>query len=183
MGVSGGEEGALARAEHDAGRRRIGLRRIEPIVTKMAAHVDGEPCCAYIGPEGAGHYVKMVHNGIEYADMQLIAEAYDLFKSVYGLDAVGHRRDFRGMEQGRAQFLPHRDHGRRAAQARLDGQAARRRHSRRSRAKGNGTLDRAVGARSRRAADLDHRSRLRSRTVGPPGAADRRPANCFPDRP
>ena len=62
-------------------------RRIEPIVTKMAAHVDGQPCCAFIGPEGAGHYVKMVHNGIEYADMQLIAEAYDLFKSAYGLDA------------------------------------------------------------------------------------------------
>jgi 6-phosphogluconate dehydrogenase len=62
--------------------------RIEPIVTKMAAHVDGVPCCAYIGPEGAGHYVKMVHNGIEYADMQLIAEAYDLLKTVYGLDAA-----------------------------------------------------------------------------------------------
>ena len=45
------------------------------------------PCCTFIGPEGAGHYVKMVHNGIEYADMQLIAEAYDLFKSAYGLDA------------------------------------------------------------------------------------------------
>jgi 6-phosphogluconate dehydrogenase len=69
------------------GGEREAYRRIEPMVTRMAAQVGGEPCCTYIGPEGAGHYVKMVHNGIEYADMQLIAEAYDLFKTVYGLDA------------------------------------------------------------------------------------------------
>ena len=87
MGVSGGEEGALLGPSMMPGGDESAYKRIEPIVTKMAAHVDGEPCCAYIGPEGAGHYVKMVHNGIEYADMQLIAEAYDLFKSAYGLDA------------------------------------------------------------------------------------------------
>ncbi len=87
MGVSGGEEGALMGPSMMPGGDESAYRRIEPIVTKMAAHVDGEPCCAYIGPEGAGHYVKMVHNGIEYADMQLIAEAYDLLKSIYGLDA------------------------------------------------------------------------------------------------
>ena len=69
------------------GGTREAYARIEPIVTKMAAQVDGEPCCAYIGTEGSGHYVKMVHNGIEYADMQLITEAYDLFKTVYGLEA------------------------------------------------------------------------------------------------
>jgi len=69
------------------GGDREAYRRIEPIVTKMAAQVDGAPCCSYIGPEGAGHFVKMVHNGIEYADMQLIAEAYDLFTTVYRLDA------------------------------------------------------------------------------------------------
>ena len=62
--------------------------RVAPMLTKMAAQVDGAPCCTYIGPQGAGHYVKMVHNGIEYADMQLIAEAYDLMKNVYGLDAA-----------------------------------------------------------------------------------------------
>jgi len=88
MGVSGGEEGALLGPSMMPGGDEAAYRRIEPIVTKMAAHVDGQPCCAYIGPEGAGHYVKMVHNGIEYADMQLIAEAYDLFKSAYGLDAA-----------------------------------------------------------------------------------------------
>ena len=87
MGVSGGEEGALLGPSMMPGGDESAYKRIEPIVTKMAAHVDGEPCCAYIGPEGAGHYVKMVHNGIEYADMQLIAEAYDLLKSAYGLDA------------------------------------------------------------------------------------------------
>lgn len=51
-----------------------------PILTKIAAQVDGNPCCAYMGPKGAGHFVKMVHNGIEYADMQLIAEAYNFLR-------------------------------------------------------------------------------------------------------
>ena len=88
MGVSGGEEGALEGPSMMPGGDREAYARIEPMVTKMAAQVEGAPCCTFIGPEGAGHYVKMVHNGIEYADMQLITEAYDLFKSVYGLDAA-----------------------------------------------------------------------------------------------
>jgi 6-phosphogluconate dehydrogenase len=58
---------------------------IKPILTKIAAVVDGEPCCRYMGPDGAGHYVKMVHNGIEYGDMQLICEAYAILKDVAGL--------------------------------------------------------------------------------------------------
>ena len=87
MGVSGGEEGALEGPSMMPGGEREAYARIEPMVTRMAAQVDGTPCCTFIGPEGAGHYVKMVHNGIEYADMQLIAEAYDLLKTVYGLDA------------------------------------------------------------------------------------------------
>jgi 6-phosphogluconate dehydrogenase len=87
MGVSGGEEGALLGPSMMPGGEREAYARIEPIVKKMAAEVEDTPCVAYIGPEGAGHYVKMVHNGIEYADMQLIAEAYDLLKSVYGLSA------------------------------------------------------------------------------------------------
>ena len=74
--------------------------RVAPMLTKMAAQVDGVPCCAYIGPQGAGHYVKMVHNGIEYADMQLIAEAYDLMKSVYGLDAPAMAEIFQTWKQG-----------------------------------------------------------------------------------
>ena len=88
MGVSGGEEGALEGPSMMPGGEREAYGRIEPMVTKMAAQVDGTPCCTYIGPAGAGHYVKMVHNGIEYADMQLITEAYDLLKTVYGLDAT-----------------------------------------------------------------------------------------------
>jgi 6-phosphogluconate dehydrogenase len=87
MGVSGGEEGALEGPSMMPGGAKAAWDRIAPMVTKMAVSVDGTPCCAYMGPDGAGHYVKMVHNGIEYADMQLIAEAYDLLRTVYGMSA------------------------------------------------------------------------------------------------
>jgi 6-phosphogluconate dehydrogenase len=87
MGVSGGEEGALEGPSMMPGCERAAYDRIAPFITKMAAQFGGRPCCALIGPDGAGHYVKMVHNGIEYADMQLIAETYDLLKSVYGMSA------------------------------------------------------------------------------------------------
>ena len=96
MGVSGGEEGALLGPSMMPGGEREAYERIAPMVTKMAAQVDGEPCATYIGPAGAGHYVKMVHNGIEYADMQLITEAYDLFRTVYGLDAAAIAEIFQG---------------------------------------------------------------------------------------
>jgi 6-phosphogluconate dehydrogenase len=86
MGVSGGEEGALNGPSLMPGGTRAAYDSIEPIVTKIAAQVDDGPCVTYIGPRGAGHYVKMVHNGIEYGDMQLIAEAYDLMKNVLGLN-------------------------------------------------------------------------------------------------
>ncbi|MEB3269715.1 MAG: NADP-dependent phosphogluconate dehydrogenase [Leptolyngbya sp.] len=86
MGVSGGEEGALNGPSLMPGGTRAAYAEIEHIVTKIAAQVDDGPCVTYIGPGGAGHYVKMVHNGIEYGDMQLIAEAYDLMKSVLGLN-------------------------------------------------------------------------------------------------
>ncbi|MEM0981983.1 MAG: NADP-dependent phosphogluconate dehydrogenase [Cyanobacteria bacterium P01_H01_bin.58] len=85
MGVSGGEEGALNGPSLMPGGTRAAYGEIEHIVTKIAAQVDDGPCVTYIGPGGAGHYVKMVHNGIEYGDMQLIAEAYDLMKNVLGL--------------------------------------------------------------------------------------------------
>ena len=86
MGVSGGEEGALLGPSLMPGGTRAAYDSIEPIVKKIAAQVDDGPCVTYIGPRGAGHYVKMVHNGIEYGDMQLIAEAYDLMKNILGLD-------------------------------------------------------------------------------------------------
>jgi len=86
MGVSGGEEGALHGPSLMPGGTEAAYRELEPILTKIAAQVDDGPCVTYIGPRGAGHYVKMVHNGIEYGDMQLIAEAYDLLKHGLGLD-------------------------------------------------------------------------------------------------
>jgi len=87
MGVSGGEEGALKGPSLMPGGSRDSWEIIAPIFRKIAAQVDGEPCCRYMGPDGAGHYVKMVHNGIEYGDMQLICEAYAILKDVLGLDA------------------------------------------------------------------------------------------------
>jgi 6-phosphogluconate dehydrogenase len=84
-GVSGGEEGALLGPSIMPGGAQSAYEEVEEVFTQIAAQVDGEPCCAYIGPDGAGHYVKMVHNGIEYADMQLIAEAYDLMRFGVGL--------------------------------------------------------------------------------------------------
>jgi len=86
MGVSGGEEGALNGPSLMPGGTKAAYDYLEPILTKIAAQVDDGPCVTYIGPGGAGHYVKMVHNGIEYGDMQLIAEAYDLLKNAAGLD-------------------------------------------------------------------------------------------------
>ncbi len=86
MGVSGGEEGALYGPSLMPGGTKSSYEYLAPILTKIAAQVDDGPCVTYIGPEGAGHYVKMVHNGIEYGDMQLIAEAYDLLKNALGLD-------------------------------------------------------------------------------------------------
>ncbi|HBE17725.1 MAG TPA: phosphogluconate dehydrogenase (NADP(+)-dependent, decarboxylating) [Cyanobacteria bacterium UBA11149] len=86
MGVSGGEEGALNGPSLMPGGTEAGYKDLEPILVKIAAQVDDGPCVTYIGPGGAGHYVKMVHNGIEYGDMQLIAEAYDLLKNALGLD-------------------------------------------------------------------------------------------------
>ncbi|AIQ63725.1 6-phosphogluconate dehydrogenase [Paenibacillus stellifer] len=85
-GVSGGEEGALKGPSIMPGGQESAYELVEPILTAISAKVDGEPCCTYIGPDGAGHYVKMVHNGIEYGDMQLICEAYQLLKDVVGLD-------------------------------------------------------------------------------------------------
>ncbi|MBO1347095.1 MAG: decarboxylating NADP(+)-dependent phosphogluconate dehydrogenase [Hormoscilla sp. GUM202] len=86
MGVSGGEEGALNGPSLMPGGTPAAYKELEPIFTKIAAQVDDGPCVTFIGPGGAGHYVKMAHNGIEYGDMQLIAEAYDLLKNALGLD-------------------------------------------------------------------------------------------------
>ncbi|WP_339050296.1 decarboxylating NADP(+)-dependent phosphogluconate dehydrogenase [Candidatus Hamiltonella endosymbiont of Tuberolachnus salignus] len=80
IGVSGGEEGALKGPSIMPGGQKEAYELMAPMFKKIAAKAEGEPCVKYIGPNGAGHYVKMVHNGIEYGDMQLIAEAYSLLK-------------------------------------------------------------------------------------------------------
>jgi 6-phosphogluconate dehydrogenase len=92
MGVSGGEEGALHGPSLMPGGNEESYRHLEPILTKMAAQVSDGACCTYLGPRGAGHYVKMVHNGIEYGILQLITETYDIFKNVLGL-SVPEMRD------------------------------------------------------------------------------------------
>ncbi|WHY73719.1 NADP-dependent phosphogluconate dehydrogenase [Fictibacillus enclensis] len=86
-GVSGGEEGALKGPSIMPGGQKEAYELVEPILKAISAKVNDDPCCTYIGPNGAGHYVKMVHNGIEYGDMQLISEAYFILKNVLGLSA------------------------------------------------------------------------------------------------
>jgi 6-phosphogluconate dehydrogenase len=83
-GVSGGEEGALLGPSIMPGGSKESYATLGPMFEKIAAQVDGTPCCVHVGPDGAGHFVKMVHNGIEYADMQLIAEAYHLLRDGLG---------------------------------------------------------------------------------------------------
>src|SRR3982751_2771321 len=85
-GVSGGEEGALKGPSIMPGGNPEAWPSVKPIFQGIAAKVDdGAPCCDWVGPEGAGHYVKMVHNGIEYGDMQLICESYQLMKTLHGM--------------------------------------------------------------------------------------------------
>ncbi|MCB2175204.1 MAG: NADP-dependent phosphogluconate dehydrogenase [Actinomycetales bacterium] len=87
-GVSGGEEGALNGPSIMPGGSAESYATLGPMLEEISAHVDGVPCCTHVGPDGAGHFVKMVHNGIEYADMQLIAEAYDLLRHALGASAA-----------------------------------------------------------------------------------------------
>ncbi|MGG4198414.1 decarboxylating NADP(+)-dependent phosphogluconate dehydrogenase [Peribacillus frigoritolerans] len=86
IGISGGEVGALKGPSIMPGGDKDAYEKVAPILTKIAAKVNDAPCCTYIGPKGAGHFVKMVHNGIEYADMQLIAEAYTFLREKLHLE-------------------------------------------------------------------------------------------------
>jgi 6-phosphogluconate dehydrogenase len=101
MGVSGGEEGALYGPSIMPGGSQESYQALGPMLETIAAHVDGTPCCMHIGPDGAGHFVKMVHNGIEYADMQLIAEAYDLLRHAIGQQPAQIAETFRTWNAGR----------------------------------------------------------------------------------
>jgi 6-phosphogluconate dehydrogenase len=99
-GVSGGEEGALWGPSIMPGGQEEAYEALAPVFTKIAAQVDGEPCCTYIGPDGAGHYVKMVHNGIEYGDMQLICEAYFIMANALGMSAADMHQVFAEWNKG-----------------------------------------------------------------------------------
>ncbi|WP_342044145.1 NADP-dependent phosphogluconate dehydrogenase [Bacillus sp. OTU530] len=99
-GVSGGEEGALKGPSIMPGGQKEAYELVEPILQAISAKVDGDPCCTYIGPNGAGHYVKMVHNGIEYGDMQLISESYFILKNVLGLEAEELHKVFAEWNKG-----------------------------------------------------------------------------------
>src|SRR6266446_5442972 len=103
MGVSGGEEGALRGPSLMPGGTRESYEHVSDMLTAIAAKVNGVPCCTYIGRDGAGHFVKMVHNGIEYADIQLIAESYDLLRSGLGLSPSELASIFREWNDGRLQ--------------------------------------------------------------------------------
>jgi 6-phosphogluconate dehydrogenase len=101
-GVSGGEEGALWGPSIMPGGEAASWELVKPILEAISAKApeDGAPCVAYIGPRGAGHYVKMVHNGIEYGDMQLIAEAYDILQRALGLEAAELAKIFADWNRG-----------------------------------------------------------------------------------
>jgi 6-phosphogluconate dehydrogenase len=99
-GVSGGEEGALNGPSIMPGGSAQSYEKLGPIFESIAAQVDGTPCCVHVGPDGAGHFVKMVHNGIEYADMQLIAEAYDLLRTGLGAKPAEIADIFRTWNEG-----------------------------------------------------------------------------------
>ena len=99
-GISGGEEGALNGPSLMPGGSESAWRHVQPLFQSIAAEMENEPCCAWIGPGGSGHFVKMVHNGIEYGDMQLICEAYHVMKDVLAMNYDEMQRVFAGWNQG-----------------------------------------------------------------------------------
>jgi len=99
-GVSGGEEGALKGPSIMPGGSTAAWEHVKPILQKICAITSGEPCCQWIGSDGAGHFVKMVHNGIEYGDMQLICEAYFLMKKALGIEAPEQHKIFAEWNKG-----------------------------------------------------------------------------------
>ena len=100
LGVSGGEEGARPGPALMPGGDKDAYAQVEKFLTTIAAHVGEDPCCAYIGPGGAGHFVKMTHNGIEYGDMELICEAYYLMRKLLGMSAAEIAEQFKAWNEG-----------------------------------------------------------------------------------
>ncbi len=110
VGISGGEEGARHGAAMMVGGAEIAYERLEPLLRKIAATVDGSPCLARLGPAGAGHFAKMVHNSLEYAEMQLIAEAVFALKAA-GRDWAAIAADVADWNRGPWRLLSPGDHG------------------------------------------------------------------------
>ncbi len=157
-GVSGGEEGARHGPSLMPGGAPEAWPHLKAIFQSIAAKVDnGVPCCDWVGESGAGHFVKMVHNGIEYGDMQLIGEAYD--PPLEGARAEQRKAgpDLHRMEPGRARLLPDRDH---FQDFHLQGhrrQLPRRPYPRRRGPEGDGQVDRRLRPRQRRAGHAHRR--------------------------
>ena len=165
-GVSGGEEGALNGPSIMPGGSAKSYESLGPILERISAHVDGAPCCTHIGTDGAGHFVKMVHNGIEYADMQLIAEAYDLLRRGAELSPSEIGDIFAEWNKGdldsflveiTAEVLRHVDPE--------TGAAIHRCRGRRRRNEGHRHLDRPDRPRPRNPGVRHRRSRLRPRAL------------------
>jgi len=167
-GISGGETGALEGPSIMPGGSEHSYEYVGKMLEDISAKVGpsgDEPCCTYIGTDGAGHFVKMVHNGIEYADMQLIGEAYELLKGV-GLSATEAADVFAQWNTGDLDSYLIADHLRGPSPGRReDRQAAGRRHRRRGGHEGYGDVDGPGGAPSRRTDRRDLRGRVRSRRV------------------
>ena len=182
-GVSGGEEGALLGPSIMPGGNPDAWPVLEPIFKAIAAKVDGDvPCCEWIGPDGAGHYVKMVHNGIEYGDMQMIAEAYSLLGDIGGFEPAAMSRIFAGWNEGElSSYLVEITAGDSCAGRRRDGPAAGRSHPRLSGAEGDGQVDGHRLADARRAGHRNHRGGVRACALRAQGRAGRglsRPARA-----
>ena len=120
LGISGGGSGARHGPSLMAGGAPAAFERVAPMLRAIAAKADGEPCCGYFGPGGAGHFVKTVHNGIEYAEMQLIAEIYHLMRDGLAMAPAAMSAAFKAWNQGKrgsylqeitAKILTHREGG------------------------------------------------------------------------
>ena len=164
-GVSGGEEGALKGPSMMPGGSEEAWPLVKPIFQAIAAKVGPNndiPCCEWVGPRGAGHYVKMVHNGIEYGDMQLICEAYWMLKQALGLTNDELYDVFAEWNRGELEQLPDRDHPRHLQrQGRGDRRVPGRPDPGHGRGQGHRQVDEPVGPRPGRAQHAGDRGRLR----------------------
>ena len=174
MGVSGGEEGARHGPSIMGGGPRAAWDRVAPVLEAISAKFEGTPCATWMGPGGAGHFVKMVHNGIEYADMQMIAETLRRDARRHGPVRRADRPRVRALERRHAALLPHRDlrRGRARDRSRHGGRDARR-HPRFRGAEGHRPLDRHRGPAPRHPGSRDRGRRRRPQRLGPPRTSAR----------